>query len=62
MRAANQVVLADPEHRFGNNLDYKKRKKSGNGQSEALDPFFCLFVCSVFCVLGGFFVLCRKTV
>lgn len=42
----------------------RKRKKSGNGQSEALDPF--LFV-SLFCFcgggfLGGRFVLCRKTV
>lgn len=35
MRAAVQAVLADPEHRFGNNLD----KNSGNSENEALDNF-----------------------
>lgn len=54
MRAANQAVLADPEHRFGNNLDYEKEKRVATVKVR-LWILFCYFlVCSVF-VGGRFF-------
>lgn len=53
MRAANQAVLADPEHRFGNNLDYEKEKRVATVKVR-LWILFCYFlVCSVFVEGGG---------